>query len=163
MFIRALLLSGVLLAAGSLAGCLIIPTDYYVKSSRKNTSEEPPETVVAGKTTREEVLLNLGEPDAVSPDETEIWYDAEKVKAWLIMGDRGGEVVRHYLSVILFNRNGIVESSRIEVSDTILPDYNLEPHFSRTPVCLPGKRVLNGYSAPTPMNGDTSQCLQLFQ
>ncbi len=149
MYIRALLLSGSLLVNISLAGCLIIPTDYYVDASRKNATEEPPETVIPGTTTREVVLLNLGEPDAVSPDETEIWYDAEKVKAWLIVGDRGGEVIRHYLSIIRFNKNGFVQSNRIEVSDYIIPEYNIEPHFSRMPNCFPGRRELNGDSSPS--------------
>jgi outer membrane protein assembly factor BamE (lipoprotein component of BamABCDE complex) len=139
MWSRAIIHTGLVLSAISLAGCLIIPTDYYTDSSRQNTAEKPPETIIPGKTSREEVLLNLGEPDESSSDETELWYDAEKVKAWLIVGESGGNIIRHYLLVIRFDRNGVVESQRIEDLPDINLEYNLEPHFSKTPITLPVK------------------------
>jgi outer membrane protein assembly factor BamE (lipoprotein component of BamABCDE complex) len=139
MWSRAIIHTGLVLSAISLAGCLIIPTDYYTDSSRQNTAEKPPETIIPGKTSLEEVLLKLGEPDETSSDETELWYDAAKVKAWLIVGDRGDYIIRHYLLVIRFDRNGVVESQRIEDLPDINLEYNLDPHFSKTPITLPAK------------------------
>lgn len=106
--------AGAVFTAIFLAGCLIIPTDYYTAHSRENTGEKPQESIIPGTTTRQEVLLKLGEPDEISPDETELWYDAEKVKALVIVGDRGGAIILHYLLIIRFDKNGVVESQRVE-------------------------------------------------
>ncbi|GFO68784.1 hypothetical protein GMLC_23630 [Geomonas limicola] len=123
-----------------LSGCLIIPTDYYQPYSRQNAGAEVPSALATGKT-REEVLLDLGEPDRSSLDETELWYIASKVRAIIILGDRGGEAGVDYVHVVRFDKNGRVElfqtlftntgeassddSQRFEYS------YLLEPHFSR--------------------------------
>lgn len=128
---RTVLLFAAILVCGSLSGCLIIPTDYYKEYSRQNISEDPPETILPGVTTREGVLQILGEPDNVSLDESEIWYIAEKVKAWLIVGRGGSDIVRSYVLIVRFNGKGIVESKQLVTIDTI-PVYQLEPHFSRS-------------------------------
>jgi len=136
---RAIIFTGLILSGTFVTGCLIIPTDYYTDSSRQNTTEKPPETIIPGKTSREDVLLRLGEPDGASPDETELWYDAEKVKAWLIVGRSGDEIIRHYLLIIRFDRDGIVESQRVEVLSNVNLEYYQEPHFSKTPIAPPPK------------------------
>ena len=131
---RTILFAGTVLALINLAGCLIIPTDAYLRYSRENIAEEPPAAVVPGKITRQEVLLNLGEPDEVSWDEMELWYMASKMKAIIIVGDRGGEIDRDYIHVIRFNRDGLVDTLRtdnVPHQDPIFADTN-EPHFSRT-------------------------------
>lgn len=131
---RAIILTGLVLSATFVTGCLIIPTDYYTDSSRQNVTDKPPETIIPGQTSREEVLLRLGEPDGASPDETELWYDAEKVTAWLIVGRSGDEIIRHYLLIIHFDRNGVVESQRVEALSDVNLEHYYEPHFSKTPI-----------------------------
>jgi len=76
---RAIIFAGAVFALINLAGCLIIPTDAYLSYSRENIAEEPPAAVIPGKMTREEVLMNLGEPDEATWDEMELWYMASKM------------------------------------------------------------------------------------
>lgn len=138
MWKRAPLLIAAVLAVSTLSGCLIIPADYYTNYSRENITEKPPESIIPGTTTRVEVLQILGEPDNTSPDESELWYIAEKVKAWWIVGDRGGEIVRAYLLIILFNRSGVVESNQVVALPLDkFPEYQSDPHFSKPAVVLP--------------------------
>ena len=132
---RAILFAGAVLALINLAGCLIIPTDAYLSYSRENIAEEPPAAVVPEKMTREEVMLNLGEPDEASQDELELWYMASKMKAIIIVGDRGGEIDRDYIHVIRFDRKGVVESLRSDARNASFAEC-AEPHFSRTPFSL---------------------------
>lgn len=98
--------------AANLAGCIIIPTDYYAPGARQNLDDTPPENLVPTVTTREEILLKLGEPTRFSTDETEIWYETEKIKAWLIIGDRGGEIRRRYFLILNFDTKGVLSSQR---------------------------------------------------
>ena len=135
MWRRVIHLAGAILAIVPLAGCLIIPTDAYISYSRENIAEEPPAAVVPEKTTREEVMLNLGEPDEASQDELELWYMASKMKAIIIAGDRGGEIDRDYIHVIRFDRKGVVESLRSDARNASFAEF-AEPHFSRTPFSL---------------------------
>lgn len=46
-----------------LTGCIVIPLDTYDSESRTNLSSETLSKLETGATTREEVLLMLGEPD----------------------------------------------------------------------------------------------------
>jgi outer membrane protein assembly factor BamE (lipoprotein component of BamABCDE complex) len=114
MWYRTILLTGVILITCSLSGCLILPTNYYKDYSRKNVDEESPSDVVIGVTTREKVLLTLGEPDKVYENESEFWYIATKVKLiWGTYGGAGGEYRKTYNHVFRFDRNGFVESLRL--------------------------------------------------
>ncbi|MHC1698753.1 MAG: outer membrane protein assembly factor BamE [Geobacteraceae bacterium] len=137
MWKRATLLIAAIFVALTLSGCLIIPTDYYTNYSRKNITENPPDKIIPGMTTRAEVLQILGEPDNTSPDEAELWYIAEKVKAWLIIGDKGSEIIRTYLLIIRFNRSGVVESKQVVALPIDKnPEYRSDPHFSKPAVVL---------------------------
>jgi hypothetical protein len=88
--------------------------NYYKDYSRKNVDEESPAGIVIGVTTREKVLLTLGEPDKVYENESEFWYIATKVKLiWGVYGGSGGEVRKTYNHVFRFDRNGLVETLRL--------------------------------------------------
>jgi outer membrane protein assembly factor BamE (lipoprotein component of BamABCDE complex) len=119
MWCRAIILTGVILVICSLSGCLIIPTNFYKDYSRKNVGEEAPSGIVIGVTTREMVLLTLGEPDSSYEDESEFRYIATKLKLiWCVYGGYGpcmmeGESVKEYVHVFHFDRNGLVEKLRL--------------------------------------------------
>jgi outer membrane protein assembly factor BamE (lipoprotein component of BamABCDE complex) len=114
MWYRTILFTGVILISCSLSGCLILPTNYYKDYSRKNVDEESPTDIVLGVTTREKVLLTLGEPDRVYEDGSEFWYIATKVKLiWGVYGGSGGEVRKTYNHVFRFDKNGLVETLRL--------------------------------------------------
>ena len=99
-----------------LSSCAIIPVDYYTGYSRKNTGETTPESIKIGTSSREDVIMTLGEPDEASADETELRYRATKVKAIIIAGYQGAAVTREYILVVRLDARGIVESQRIEES-----------------------------------------------
>lgn len=67
---RSMLLAG--LAAVPLGGCIMIPYPHppsRIEGSRRSPSEAEIGAIVPGQTTRADLLLTLGEPDHVSPDE----------------------------------------------------------------------------------------------
>jgi outer membrane protein assembly factor BamE (lipoprotein component of BamABCDE complex) len=65
-----------------LAGCLVIPVDYYKTGSRHNLNTKTPEKLQVGMTTKEEVFLLLGEPDVVYENGQNLRYHWRKVKAF---------------------------------------------------------------------------------
>jgi hypothetical protein len=73
-------------------GCVVlpIPVDYHAASSRKNVKTDDILWLVPGQTTREEVLLRLGEPDAVSDDDLSMSYQWEKIQLGLFVAVYGG-------------------------------------------------------------------------
>ena len=101
-----------LVAAGTLllAGCIIIPVNYHEFGSRQNISERTAAHLQPGVTTKEEVFLQLGEPDHVSDDGRRLGYAWGKVRALVLVG--GGysgaiaEVKRSYLLQVTFDANG---------------------------------------------------------
>ncbi len=146
--------TGMVITTISLAGCLIIPTDYYLYYSRKNVTEEALTGIVIGTTTRTEVLMKLGEPDMASQDETEVCYIASKSKAALVGGkSRDIPFIFDYIHFISFERNGLVKTMRLynRGDDNLDPShldplfrlggYPIpEPHFSKSPIILPAQR-----------------------
>ena len=93
------------------AGCIVIPTDYYRRSSRKNVSKETQRLIIPGQTTKEDVFLALGEPDEVSRHGSWIAYQWTKVKGfWLIIIPAGPpiQMERDYSVIITFDDHGLV-------------------------------------------------------
>ncbi len=74
----------------ALPGCLIIPTPQFDSGeTRRNLRPDTPAQFQPGKTTRTEVLLALGEPDATSADERKLAYRSEKIAAIVLAGGPG--------------------------------------------------------------------------
>ncbi len=100
-----------------LAGCLIIPVNYTAPGSRGNVTTETGSSIQSGVTSREEVLLHLGEPDHVSDDGRRIGYAWTKVRALWFVGGLGGaasgEIERSYILEISFNPEGSVSGTRL--------------------------------------------------
>jgi hypothetical protein len=88
--VRPLRLVATLAATASLAGCLIVPVDYTAVSSRHNVDEKTAALLASGSMTREDVVLWLGEPDTISPDERLLEYSWTRVRAIWIVGSYGG-------------------------------------------------------------------------
>jgi hypothetical protein len=99
--------AGLAAAAGLVAGCLVIPVDYYEAGSRHNLSTKTGNTLTTGLTTKEEIFLSLGEPDYASEDGRRLGYAWTKVKAvWVIAGQgsaAAGEIQRSYVLVATFD------------------------------------------------------------
>lgn len=101
-----------------LAGCLIIPVDYYATGSRHNVTMTSTNVLHIGATTREDLLLTLGEPDFVSDDGRRFGYFWTKVKAiWAVASyggsGAGGEITQSYLIETSFDRSNRISDVRL--------------------------------------------------
>jgi hypothetical protein len=99
-----------------LAGC-IIPTDYHAPGSRQNVDPKTPANFAVGVTTKEEVLLKLGEPDFASEDGQRLGYAWTQVKALWFAGygysGGGGAIEKNYLLEIAFDEKDTVSTARV--------------------------------------------------
>ncbi len=103
---------GALLAAVlALAGCPIPLPAGYQASSRENLPAEPLDWVTVGVTTREDVLLKLGEADGEAPDGSWLAYGSAYAKGGVLFvlfagssaAGAGGETVRYHRLIISFD------------------------------------------------------------
>lgn len=110
-----LLVAAILCGVG-LTGCIIIPVDYHATCSRHNVTMESTNIVRIGETTREDVLLALGEPDFESEDGRRLGYLWSKVKAvWAVISygsGAGGEIIRSYFIEASFDASNRVSAVR---------------------------------------------------
>ena len=110
-------------AVASLAACLPIPVDYYAKGARENVSPKTADKIQRCVSTKEDILLMLGEPDLVSKDERRFGYGWGKTKIlWIVPGGNIGlgggwstsyeggisESTRSYLLEVSFDENDLV-------------------------------------------------------
>jgi outer membrane protein assembly factor BamE (lipoprotein component of BamABCDE complex) len=98
-------------------GCLVIPTPHSDSGyARTNVNQHAQEQFVPGKTTREDVIVALGEPDAVSMDEHHLAYRSEKVVAlWIVGGGysaTGGTIYKNRFYVFEFDSQGRFQTVR---------------------------------------------------
>lgn len=100
-----------------LVGCLIIPVDYHATGSRHNVTPESTNALRVSLTTREDVLLTLGEPNFVSEDGRRFGYFWTKVKALWAMASYGpgvgGEITQSYLIETSFDQSNRVSDVRL--------------------------------------------------
>lgn len=107
-----------------LSGCIVIPADFYAYGSRHNVTVETGSKLKPGITTREEVLLMLGEPDyGYNDDELILAYKWEKVRAIAVAGGPGGAgvgaIVKYNQLNIKFDENDRV--SEVGLIENIAP------------------------------------------
>jgi len=103
-------------------GCLIVPTPHTDSGyARTNVNQCAQEQFVPGKTTREDVIMVLGEPDAVSWDELQLAYRSEKVVSlWIVaVGSQagngtvtGGTIYKNHFYIFEFDRQGRFQIAR---------------------------------------------------
>ncbi len=100
-----------------LAGCLIIPTDYTAPTSRHNVTADTAAKLQPGVTTKEEVLLQLGEPDVASSDERQLGYRWTMVRAiWFVGGyggGAGGTVTKSSLLQLSFDEHDVLTGLQV--------------------------------------------------
>lgn len=88
--IRRSMLCCVFLLAGVTPCCVILPTPpYHSGNARDNVDAAATARFRPGKSTRADVILALGEPDAVTANERTLAYRTEKVRAILVVGGYG--------------------------------------------------------------------------
>ena len=106
-----------LILALSATSCLIIPMPHYDSGyARTNVVQHTQQQFAPGQTTRADVLLALGEPDAVSRDEHQLAYRSEKIMAlWIVGGGNyatGGNIYKNRFYVFEFNPDGLYQTNR---------------------------------------------------
>jgi len=103
------------------AACMIIPTPEHRIAGRVPCDEEKTTFIMKETTSKEEVLLKLGEPDLVLNQERIFVYRWEMVAAYFIVGGYGagaaGPIQRPHFLIIEFNDRNFV--SRHEVMASI--------------------------------------------
>lgn len=112
-----------------LGGCLIIPVDYHTPGSRHNVTRQTTNVFQIGISTREDILLALGEPDFASEDGQRIGYNWSKVEVLLLVASYGGsgggaEFVHSYLIEASFDPSNRVSRVRFlkQWGDFVNPD-----------------------------------------
>jgi len=111
---RALIVVGYLVA---LAGCVVLPVDYHASGSRMNVNQATESHLQPGVSTKEDVLLLLGEPDFCSEDGQTIGYSWTKVGVLWIVGTRygggEGEIGKNYVLEIVFDASNRVARTEL--------------------------------------------------
>ncbi len=127
-------------------GCLVIPTPpVHSGYARTNVTEETTTQFERGKNTMADVILQLGEPDAVSADESRVVYRSEKLAGlWAVGagGDTGaaagdaGALFTERIFIIEFDSSGRFQSARRTWQIGIVDDFG--PPVLK-PLALPSK------------------------
>jgi len=101
-----------------IAGCIVVPvpTERHTPKSahtRGEIEKRSLEFLQAGSTTREEVLWEFGEPDALSEDERYFLYRWLTVAGYVYMGTYSGDAVAHmgtkrHDMVLEFDERGVL-------------------------------------------------------
>jgi hypothetical protein len=101
-----------------------------VPQSRRNVGDSVPDFIVAGKTTRADVLIALGEPDGAAEGGEQFVYTSVRGRGgFFFFSVRGGfdfEKRTYRRLVILFDDAGTVKNSRLEVASCLGSDQYRE-------------------------------------
>jgi outer membrane protein assembly factor BamE (lipoprotein component of BamABCDE complex) len=98
-----------------LSGCLVVPVkDQDTGFARNNIGKDTGDRIKPGVATREDVMLLLGQPDSVSPDNRKYVYRAEKIYAiWMVAsygGAMGGDLTKNQYFIVTFDEHGVVQT-----------------------------------------------------
>ena|ERR1700690_4183676 len=110
------------LASTLLTGCPFPVPAHYDKYSRQNVEEKIPELIKSGVTTREDVMMTLGEPDGVALDESWFVYGSAYCQGgmglFMAAGGSGGAFaalrMRYRRLILQFDQRGVVTQPTFE-------------------------------------------------
>ena len=109
------------------SGCLYIPTPEFGGWGQE-IKKEKLGFIVPGKTKKEEVLLNLGQPDRILFDEPVFFYFWERNRDfWMLIPVDGRFGTRHHLIEIFFDDQGTVCSFEVKAGFSL----NIEDEAQR--------------------------------
>jgi hypothetical protein len=165
--IRVPLVSLVLLA---LAGCLAIPTpEHSLKAGHGQIKRKDLAPLKVGVTTREDVLLRFGEPDAITPDECIMAYWWRVISGYFCVGaPYGGGAAGPYCKdyILMFEFDPQSRLTRFTHSGSFTVESELTPSQWKASAhdreAGPGQKVivialpLNTYLGPGAVGGVTS-------
>jgi outer membrane protein assembly factor BamE (lipoprotein component of BamABCDE complex) len=102
------------------SACMVIPTPEHRIAGRVPCDDEKTSFMMKETTSKEEVLLKLGEPDLVLNQERIFVYRWEMVAAYFIVGGYGagaaGPIQRPHFLIIEFNDRNFVSRHEVVAS-----------------------------------------------
>lgn len=102
------------------SACVVIPTPEHRIGGRVPCDDEKTAFVVKETTSKEEVLLKLGEPDLVLVHERIFVYRWEMVAGYFFVGSyyaaAGGPIQRPHFLIIEFNDRNVVSRHEVRAS-----------------------------------------------
>jgi outer membrane protein assembly factor BamE (lipoprotein component of BamABCDE complex) len=102
------------------SACMVIPTPEHRIAGRVPCDDEKTMFIVKETTSKEEVLLKLGEPDLVMNQERIFVYRWEMVAAYFVVGGYGsgaiGPIQRPHFLIIEFNDKSVVSRHEVRAS-----------------------------------------------
>ena len=102
------------------SACMVIPTPEHRIGGRVPCDEEKTTFIMKETTSKEEVLLKLGEPDLVLNRERIFVYRWEMVAAYFVVGGYGGGAIgpiqRPHFLIIEFNDKNIISRHEVRAS-----------------------------------------------
>jgi len=109
----------ILISVLPMAGCPIPVPGGYAASSRENVPAEPLDWITTGVTTREDVLMQLGEADAVATDGSWLAYGSAYSEGGVIFvifgggsaAGAGSEHMEYRRLVVRFDEHGVVTNA----------------------------------------------------
>jgi outer membrane protein assembly factor BamE (lipoprotein component of BamABCDE complex) len=130
MTIRALLI--VFFIFVGVQGCIILTPEHGDLGTRRRLEKTTLDSILVGKTTREEVLLTLGEPGFADGDDRVFVYHWAMVGGYWGIGaycsGAAGHIARRYLLVIEFDDHRIVKRHELkEPKHSFLLDLSIPP------------------------------------
>ncbi len=135
---------GMLFLTVFLAGCPVPIPAGYTSGSRENLDEQVADRLKTGVTSREDVLLLLGEPDGVGPDESWLAYGSVYGKGGVLFlfcaggGCMGGgsEKMEYKRLVVTFDEQGTLMNADFVSQDCWEGLFGMGSSGGRTPPCL---------------------------
>lgn len=129
-----------------LTSCVLpILTSDVVSKMRDNVGERVPDFIIPGVTTREDVLMHLGEADSSRFDESELSYSSGVHRGGVLVflpAAGGGigygyERELHRTLIVEFDKAGLVKSTRIEVESCSVHSGGIGRGFGSHRSCVP--------------------------
>ena len=148
------------LAAATISGCISVPFPLAsgpLPDSRMNIPAQIPSAIAIGHTSRREVLLELGEPDGIGPNDA--WYSYGSAFSHgglgiLTVSYGGSYDARHNVEVrrlfLKFDSSGVVSSVNLETKRCPMWTSDLLRHVSLPCLDIQGADVARQESSPLP-------------
>ncbi len=149
-----------LLASVSLAGCPVPIPPGYGLGSRQNVPGVVPAFIRSAETSREDVMMHLGEPDSVAGDESWISYGSAYTYGGVILivaaGGGAGAVAiagkRYRRLIVPFDAQGFAVQPIFEAKDCTFGAYALGNESGDSEPCLDiwGNDLPEKFGLPAP-------------
>lgn len=150
IWVRRIIGVWVCLALFLASGCMIIPTpESGLLAGRGKIEKADIAFLKAGVTTREEVLLRFGEPDAVLQDQRILAYCWAVSVGYIIIHNAGAEIPKYYLFLLEFDDKGLLKRAEISASGWETIESRLDKWVKSTEKetrQIPGKDPMPGFT-----------------